>query len=384
MASNFVVVTNCVFLLVFALFCAICLAVGAADPVPSGPPNSGSNGQPFDFTPANICRLMVDKTYIVNPSNCNNYYQCNGGSPTSFSCPSGMIFNKETGTCISSAYGSCNNINTMCTGKLKGTFLADVNTCGGYYYCNGVDNAGQHGSCPNGENFSQQSQKCMYPSVFPCSKTNTMQPICSYVANGKYFGVNSNCAGWANCVNGQYQTGTCASGLFNTKIGECDQQTSEVTCTQVSLPQDPIVNHVLQGTQCNAWTTQYEADTQTCSGFYFCNSQKIALWGQCNNNKFFSNGKCVDRSTVVCNSANICENTAGRYQWVNDPLNCQKYYTCKNNVRSATSTSCAENRWFNEVQQTCTPVKPTYAACTGGVTLPPTTPDNRPKPPGPN
>ncbi|KAL5280323.1 hypothetical protein ACFFRR_004354 [Megaselia abdita] len=367
---------------VIALVFAI-LAVVAGD---LAPPNQGppSDVVPFSFTPANICRLMVDGTYIVNPTDCNQYYKCNGGSPTSYSCPQGTIFNKETGICTVSSNIGCNNINTICAGKSKGTFLGDISSCDGYYYCDGVNVAGQHGFCPKGENFNPQSQECVYNNIYSCSKSNSMQPICDYVGNGKYFGVTTSCSDWAICKNGQYQTGTCSAGLFNTNLGVCDEKVSEVKCTQASMPHDPVANHVLQGKNCAGWSTKYIADPSTCSGFYYCNPSNIALWGQCASNKFFSNGKCVDRSTVHCNSVDICENTANSlYTWVNDPLDCHKYYYCKDNTRSPTSTACPNNNWFNEVLQQCTTVRPTYAACTGSITPPTSTGTDRPRPPGP-
>lgn len=320
---------------------------------------------------------MVDGTFIVDPNNCNIYYKCNNGIATTFTCPQGQIFNKDTGMCITSSSG-CNNVNSMCVGQSKGTFLGDDSTCSGYYFCNGVDAAGQHGNCPNGLNFNPKSQSCDYASNYPCSLSpqgNSMQAICSYVPNGKYFGVATNCANWGICDNGQYKTGVCGAGLFNTKLGVCDEDVSEVSCIQTKFEVGPKGDHILQGSDCSSWTSQFQADPQSCSGYYYCNAQKQAQWGQCKNNDFFSNGNCVDRTTVICNKGNNpCENTENsNFKWVNDPTNCKKYYYCSENSNSLSSSACPNDLWFNEIIQQCTVAKPTYAACVvqGGPPAPP-------------
>lgn len=316
-------------------------------------PLIGESISSFEFTPQNICLLMADRTFIADPYNCNIYYKCDKGLASYLTCPDGHFFNKNTGNCDSQV---CHNINTRCLGIAKGTYLEDYNSCNGYYICDGGNVAGTHGYCEGERNFDPHSQSCVYSDNYPCSK-HSMQPICLYVPNNKHFGVRENCAEWAICDNGQYKSGICSVGVFDSKYGVCNENVSEVQCQDGSQG--------LQGTDCSSWTSQFMEDPQHCSGYYYCNIQKKSLWAQCENHNFFSNGKCVNRSTVICNKGNNpCENTENsNYKWVNDPTDCRKYFFCSNNTNYPIPSICPNDSWFDEILQQCTMKKPTYEAC---------------------
>lgn len=328
---------------------------------------------------------MANGTQIADQSDCTIFYQCIQGSPVAFTCPTGMMYNKDSSSCTLPSLSTCPSYNTYCQNINSVAFLPDPISCTGYYYCDGTNALGQHGNCPSGENFNPSAAACVYAANYLCSGQNPDSPdtstpeeneMCTVIPSNTYFGVSTNCSQWAACSNGIYTTGTCPFGFeFNTANGDCDYN-SNVVCQQLGV--DNNGNQVTElppaiGGACTTVGT-YTSDGMTCNGFYWCSYSLVNAWGVCANNMFFdaATSSCVDRSTILCTVGNICANTENtEYTWVDDPTNCQKYYYCQNNQPSSQSYYCPNGEYFDQVHQMCADTQPTYAAC-AGAPVPPT------------
>lgn len=165
----------------------------APEPEPEQPESGSSEesgeapGQPGD------CEVTcnADDYYLVNPSDCNSFYQCSNGVPVFQPCPAGLVFNPNVrpGPVCDYPY------NYQCTPKSCdaapqpqpetcppvvcpevedpfGDYFPDAANCGKFYQC-------AHGlpvsqTCPAGLHFNPRASPgpvCDYPVNAQCTET---------------------------------------------------------------------------------------------------------------------------------------------------------------------------------------------------------------------
>lgn len=107
--------------------------------------------------------------------------------------------------------------------------------------------------------------------------------------------------------------------------------------------------------------TRYIPDGITCYGYYVCESESaIGIWNKCGMGTHFNPlwGKCASPGLYRC-PHNRCSNVYASNMAVLDS-GCKEYYECS----SGRKGSCPVSRpYFEEMNQECSDVKPTYSIC---------------------
>jgi len=120
--------------------------------------------------------------YFSN-SECDQYYLCNDGAPSLYTCPQGLVFSPDKGSCTWIEEAN----RPGCQSEDKFTFVCpevgpgqhprypDPNDCQKFYIC--ISGSARHNSCPNGQVFHPDTLACVsnqelnLPCKNPVSKT---------------------------------------------------------------------------------------------------------------------------------------------------------------------------------------------------------------------
>ncbi|XP_017012322.2 peritrophin-48 [Drosophila takahashii] len=327
-----------------------------------------------------LCLLVSNGNYVASQSDCSTYYQCQGSTFTTMSCPTGYYFDKNAQQCTGSVPSTCTSSTSPCLGKAVGTFAASSTSCGGYYYC-GASGA-QSGSCPAGENFNPTTQACVYKNNYPCTDSTSSDSLstpsvalnlCNLVKDNLYFGSPSNCSGWNFCQDNILHSGSCGAGLvFNVQASNCGYRMTS-SCSQVT--NDPSLTGVANNpTTCTTAGSMIAATA--CNQYYMCSASLNYQLMTCPSGFFYDtiSKACVTRMSAR-NNCDRCVGTTASFVNAYSATNCSDYLYCVNGVQKAVE-SCPVNYYFNENTGSCTNgVEPQFLCCnpTGSTGLTTTT-----------
>ncbi|XP_033157478.1 peritrophin-48 [Drosophila mauritiana] len=311
-----------------------------------------------------LCLLVSNGNYVASQSDCSTYYQCQGSSFTTMSCPQGYYFDKNAQQCTGIVPSTCTSNSNPCLGKAVGSFAASSSSCGGYYYC-GASGA-VSGNCPAGENFNPTTMACVYKNSYPCTESaggdstaSVILNLCNLVKNGVYFGSPSNCSGWNYCQDNVLHSGSCEAGLvFNVQASNCGYKMAS-SCAQVT--NDPSLTGVSAPTTCSSSGATIAATA--CNQYYLCSAGNYQLM-TCPSGYYYDtiSKACVTRMEAR-NNCDRCVGTTATFVNAYSASNCSDYLYCVNGVQKAVE-SCPVNYYFNENSGSCVNgVEPMFLCC---------------------
>ncbi|XP_017080218.1 uncharacterized protein DDB_G0271670 [Drosophila eugracilis] len=319
-----------------------------------------------DLNVTALCLLVSSGNYVASQSDCSTYYQCQGSSYTTLSCPTGYYFDKNTQQCTGSVPSTCTSNTNPCQGKAVGTFAASSSSCGGYYYCGAA--GAVSGSCPTGENFNPTTMACVYKNNYPCSESSSSDSLsvsvalnlCNLIRDGLYFGSPTNCSGWNYCQDNVLHSGTCEAGrVFNVQAVNCGYKTSS-SCSQVT--NDASLTGVITPSTCTTAGSMIAATA--CNQYYMCTASLSYQLMTCPSGYYYDtpSKSCVTRMNAR-NDCDRCVGTTASFVNAYSASNCSDYLYCSNGVQKAVE-SCPTNYYFNEVYGGCVSgVEPKFLCC---------------------
>ncbi|KAH8239754.1 hypothetical protein KR032_007552, partial [Drosophila birchii] len=211
-----------------------------------------------------------------DPADCAGYKVCSNGTFVNKQCPADAYFNNDTLTCIPDNAGVCLN----CTEGSKQP--EPSGDCTKYQICAGGKYVTM--SCADGEYWNNQTKICELDNG-QCIVT----PSCE---EGDQKANPANCAGFLQCVNGNYVAMNCpATEFFNTTLKRCVVDEDGVCLPKTCDPQCCDLPD----------NTMWPVD-KNCSAFFQCANGKY-VQHRCPNNLQFNNKTeaCDYPENVDCN-----------------------------------------------------------------------------------
>ncbi|XP_067141190.1 protein obstructor-E-like [Centruroides vittatus] len=178
--------------------------------------------------------------FFPHETQCDKYYECDGGYAKERLCPDGLVFNEKGKTsvhCESPYAVDCSTRPELQPAKendecpRKNGLFPDKDDCASFWNC--VDGKGTKSSCPHPLVFSIKRGTCDWPkNVDDCEAAEEKESKDS--ACLRRFGTfpdPKDCRAFWTCVDGTGRRSLCPDGLgFNPKRGSCDWADSLPDC----------------------------------------------------------------------------------------------------------------------------------------------------------
>ncbi|XP_016955203.1 peritrophin-48 [Drosophila biarmipes] len=303
-----------------------------------------------------FCTAVKIGTQLGSLESCQKYYVCQSTGPVVAECQTGYSYDYKKSTCALSSQVDCYyGVAEPCAGK-NGTWVPNTAVCGGYYYCdNGV---GKAGSCPPNQIFNSVKVACDWGSCqsnLGDSDEIVLTSLCDVAPPNQYFGDTKDCATWNFCVSNSsgvfLQTGKCPTAnkqdVYNAATQQCTYNTTSV-CTRVTgVPLSSA------STSCST-DGEKQASATVCGTYSVCTKGK---WVQqsCSTGYYYDvlQKICVTRQLATPEpGCNRCQYSDKQFVNAVNSENCSSYYYCNSN-RDATLLSCPESYFFNEAVGAC-------------------------------
>nr|XP_017021030.2 chitin-binding domain protein cbd-1 [Drosophila kikkawai] len=280
-----------------------------------------------------------------NPLDCAGYRLCSNGSLVNKTCPDGAYFDNNRRTCVPDTNGTCVN----CTEGSKQP--EPSGDCTKYQICAGGKYVTM--SCSAGEYWNNKSKICETDNG-ECNGT----PSCT---EGDKKANPSDCAGYLQCVNGNYVAMKCsATEFFNTTLNKCVVDTNNVCIPKTCDPQCcDLPNNSM-------WPVE-----KNCSAFFQCVNGKY-VQQRCPNNLQFNNitsdcdypenvgcddgtappsGPSAGPSGTYCESQGRCVGQRDGTMFAGANACSSSYIVCQ--CECEVDFSCSSGLVFNEQIKTC-------------------------------
>ncbi|XP_016975563.2 peritrophin-44 [Drosophila rhopaloa] len=291
-----------------------------------------------------LCRLFKNGTRIRKPGTCDHYIQCVDGEGTLLSCPSGESFDPNEDKCVTTLANSHQYCGNRCEG-LDGQWVSDPTECHKYFYCmNGVPLAGM---CPVGQHFEESSQSCLHGVDSQCVDVNN---ICELVAKDTKFRAEDDCSSYYKCDSkGNHEVSSCTSKAvkyFDVESGNCVEP-KLVECTA----------HPKAGICSSSQVVVFKSDGASCRGYFMCKALHPVAdldpqWMQCPEGYFFDEELqvCGRATSVIC-THNRCDGR-GTMLVTSSSNNCHNFIRCENN-KEVEEETCHFDHFFDERIEAC-------------------------------
>ncbi|XP_037819116.1 peritrophin-44-like [Lucilia sericata] len=280
------------------------------------------------------------------------------------SCVFGLYFNKNTGKCEYKDKVVCpfeSRSKNVCAGEADGSFVAVKDECNAYIYCSeGEENKSY---CPSNLVFNPITKSCVYQNQYKCPVSKPPvegDALCKSLPDGLFFADKQDCTKYSLCKNGELQTYSCnSSHAWDYIQGACVSIDNVVCLPSAKKPEPELkvcvntVGPISDGISCSGYyfCKKMSNDTHDRKPEHF----------NCPAGTFFDQqtNSCRDRLNVKC-TLNRCEGMGNKY--VNMAGDCRKYILCQNG-EPFTNGTCPNSYYFDERTQGCTPQVVNYAAC---------------------
>ncbi|TMW47013.1 hypothetical protein DOY81_007899, partial [Sarcophaga bullata] len=311
-----------------------------------------------------VCRLFPDGAVLRKPGSCRDTIKCQDGKSFEHTvkCEVGQVISLDKMTCTRPSKDDKYCTPGGCDKKSK-KWIEDAKNCEDWVACdNGTVTA--FGSCPIGQIFVQEQQKCEYrPFDYKCDR---VYDICNVAQIGQRIWDENNCHKYFVCDKKKLKSDTCPLGTYyDVRSGQCNKK-STVNCYKHPVPEEacgsrkvPIKDHFVM-------------DKATCRGYFYCmkktDENNVTIpdenpaWNQCPVGYFFD-GKlevCRNQNYVKC----IEDRCDGKlYGWVLSEMpGCQHYLECSNNM-TIKEAKCPGDTYFDPISETCVINKISYPIC---------------------
>jgi len=288
---------------------------------------------------------------------CWGYAKCDNGDPVTHYCRRGMVFERDSMSCVVSGHTSC-GVARDCSNK-GDRFYADMeDNCETFYRCAGGKFHGRF-YCPGDLVFNEAEQHCdLAKNVPTCNEPpkpeTTLTPLPPHPFSckpGETRVVEIGCWGYDKCENGRPVTHYCTDG----KVFERDSMSCVVS------------GHTSCGvnSDCTNKRNQFYADTDdSCETFYRCyNGRFFGRW-YCPADLVFSqdNQRCDHPQNVRCGKSNTLFVESEKMQYkpkesINTPA--PHIFSCKPGETRVVEIGC----WGYDK---CENGNPVTHYCTGG------------------
>ncbi|XP_076338171.1 uncharacterized protein LOC143240125 [Tachypleus tridentatus] len=188
--------------------------------------------------PSNQVGIFPDIT-----TGCKQFHICAQGTQQTFTCPTNMLFNMDTGQCDMSENVICQdpkitNHKSQCTERQNGYYPDVGKDCKEYFYC---QNGQIHTfTCPQGQLFDYRNKACVTSTSIICTEDPVEDHVhgvpsqflydCHDKSDGFYPDYARSCHVFYRCVGGHKHSDYCRTGLlFNPETEACDLA-EKVTC----------------------------------------------------------------------------------------------------------------------------------------------------------
>ncbi|XP_068150025.1 peritrophin-48 [Drosophila tropicalis] len=307
-----------------------------------------------------ICRLFKDGTLLRKPTTCNEWIICKNFTSTEGGvCEDGKDFSLSKGSCQKSLDSTDTYCSTPCSSSTQG-YVGTTTNCADWYYCEKKVQLGS-GVCPSGMLFDKTSTTCLHAKDSDCVEE---YELCDIVPTGTAFLDEDNCNQYYTCTKYKLVPNTCDDGLyFDVAAGKCVDK-KLVTCGKHPIPSDicgtkklAVRNKfVADGATCRGY--------YYCRDLGSGVPDTEPTWLQCSSDRFFNEDRqgCVPRESQKC-SASRCDGREDGELEVSEVEGCQHYITCLDGKESP-SVACGSDKYFNVASQSCSTQVTSYGACT--------------------
>ncbi|XP_020802011.1 tenascin [Drosophila serrata] len=176
-----------------------------------------------------VCLNCTEGSQRPEPSgDCTKYQICSGGKYVTVSCDAGDYWNSTLGECVKDN-GECNGTPSCTDGELE----IDPADCAGYLACSNGTLVNK--KCPNDNYFNNNTLTC----------TPDLDGVCLNCTEGsKKPEPSGDCTKYQICAGGKYVTMSCSAGEYwnnNTKICEMDNGECNGTpsCQEGDIKENP-------------------------------------------------------------------------------------------------------------------------------------------------
>jgi hypothetical protein len=249
-----------------------------------------------------------DVTYLPNPDNCNEYYECSNEVPVLMQCPDDLFFCTEKQTCDWVEDPQCSYNCVVVTSRPvivekdlvpecppqtdNLTLIANPNNCSSFYECdNGIP---VPMGCPEGLHFCSEKSICSWPNdpdcTFDCDDVDSnpvlvkekfvpaAAPECPPQTGGDvtYLPNPDNCNEYYECSNEVPVLMQCPDDLFFcTEKNTCDWvEDPQCSYNCVVVTSRPVIVEEDLVPECPPQTENLTliANPNNCSEFYQCDN----------------------------------------------------------------------------------------------------------------
>ncbi|KFB49435.1 hypothetical protein ZHAS_00017539 [Anopheles sinensis] len=191
-----------------------------------------------------MCQGMADGAIYPHPSDCALFVQCNGGTATVLSCPTGQILHAQSSTCRPGNTATCQFLDGVCQNRPDETVIEHPNLCGHFIWCQGGEV--QIFPCPDREILRPDAQFCVPGDVNSCS-FDPIENMCTGRVDGVIYPHPTDCRASVECWGGQPQIQVCRPGtIFRIQTRGCvpgNPNTCELLDTVCAGRPDGVVPH---------------------------------------------------------------------------------------------------------------------------------------------
>ncbi|XP_017059468.1 peritrophin-44 [Drosophila ficusphila] len=148
--------------------------------------------------------------------------------------------------------------------------------------------------------------------------------ICRLFANNTVIRDPDSCSRSITCIDSVSHYTTCpqSASFFDKDAGKCVKSLSASSTSSCSI-------------SCQDKATQFVADPKSCTGYYYCSAEEVAMYGSCPQDTHFN------ATTQTCSRLHESECTTSSFEYCNivangvnfdNLLGCNRYHVCTKGV----------------------------------------------------
>ncbi|XP_049295191.1 multiple epidermal growth factor-like domains protein 10 [Anopheles funestus] len=299
-------------------------------------PGNESTCEQFDT----ICTGRPDGI-IPHPTKCTAFIYCSSGRPIFEQCAQGTVYQQGLSGCVVGNTETCTHATNICTDQPDGTTLDHPNECNLIVMCMMQQPAVMY--CPAGEIFNTRTKFCTPGDAETC-QMHPVETMCANKPHGSAYPHPHNCTQLVHCNSGQAIVSACPDGhVLHPGSGSCRPGNTN-TCELIenvcqNQPDGLILKHP---SHCGhfIWCQKGSMSVQSCpSGEILLPEAQLCLPGDANKCEYHP----IDQ---------MCLNKAD-YTRFPHPAECSKFVSCQG--QKVAVESCPIGSIYHASTRSCVP-----------------------------